>query len=107
MVWRTPRPDGAALKAEVRDLRVLEAFDRQVMLMDLALTNTGVLELDELSVELSVDPDWPAVPYRTIGGEEAPLARGERRVWPVVLGLPLDASLGSRPLVVDISEVSR
>ncbi len=107
LVWDAPRPDGAALDAEVRNVKVYEAFDRQVVLMDLALANKGVHELNEISVEISLGSEWSSVPQRSVSREDPALARGERRVWPVAMGLPLDAELEGRPVTVRITEVSR
>ena len=106
MVWDVPRPDGAGLAAEVRDLQVYEAFDRQVVVMDLALSNTGVHELSELSVGVSLGSEWTPSRHRGVGSEEASLKRGERRVIPVAMGFPLDADLENRQVTVRVTEAA-
>ena len=45
VVWEAPRPEGSALTAEARNRRFVEAYDRQVVLMDIILENTGVSAL--------------------------------------------------------------
>lgn len=107
LVWETSRPDGAGLNAEVRDIKVYEAFDRQVLLMDLALTNTGVQDLGDITLDISLGSEWTSLPHRSVGLNEPAMERGERRVWPIAMGFPLDADLEGRPVTVRVTEAGR
>jgi hypothetical protein len=95
------------LSGEVRSFQVIEAYDRQVILMDLAVANTGVGEFSRLLMALSLGPDLPELSLSAVNGAQAPLSRGERRVWPVAMGAPLDADIGNRTLTLRIREAER
>jgi hypothetical protein len=107
VVWDSLRPEGVSLEAEVRDRTVVEAYDRQVLLMDLALENAGTADIADLSVGLSLDDRWPDYPAHLLGRTDPPIIRGERRVWSVALGFPLDADLTDRPLTVRVTSAGR
>ncbi len=105
IVWDAPRPEHISVKAEIRDRTIVEAYDRQVMLMDFAVENTGTADISGLSVGLSLGSQWPDYPVTLIAGENPALSRGERRVWSMALGFPLDADhLSERPLTVRITD---
>ena len=107
IVWNVPRPEGVSLEAEVRDRRVIEAVDRQVLILDLALENTGTRDVEGMSLGLSIGPEWPDYPISTRGRDYDSLPRGERRVGSLALGFPLEADLSERPLTVRITAVGR
>ncbi|MCK5248476.1 MAG: hypothetical protein KAJ98_00835 [Spirochaetaceae bacterium] len=107
LVWDTARPDGASLSAEIRDFETIEAYDRQVLLMNLAITNTGVGELSYLLLGISLGSDFPDYTHSAVSSEEPALIRGERRVWSLAMGFPLDADLSERPVTVRIKEIGR
>ena len=107
LVWDTLRPEGAGLEAELRNMQVFEAFDRQVLLMDLAMRNTGVSDLSALSLNISLGSEWAGISHRAVGTDEPSLARGERRVWSMAMGFPLDADLTNRPVTIRITEANR
>jgi len=102
VVWDGMRPDGAAVKAEIRGFKVFEAYDRQVLLMDLAVENTGVTDLKGMNFGVSIGADLPEHQFQAVIATEPPMARGERRVWPVIMGVPLDTNLSGRLITLRI-----
>jgi hypothetical protein len=102
IIWDMPRPEGASLRSEIRDFHIVEAYDRQVVIMDLAVENTGIKELSSLEMEISLGSDLPVYTIQTSEGIEPGIQRGERRVWPIMLGLDLDADIAGRPLSITI-----
>jgi len=107
LVWDSGRPDGGDLETEVRRLEVVEAYDRQVALVDLAVQNTGTAELTTLDLDLSLDSREPPFAHRAVHPREPPLAPGERRVWSLAMSFPLDADLADRPLTVRVRDARR
>jgi hypothetical protein len=102
IIWDMPRPEGASLRSEIRDFHIVEAYDRQVVIMDLAVENTGIKELSSLEMEISLGSDLPVYTIQTSEGIEPGIQRGERRVWPIMLGLDLDADIAGRPVSITI-----
>lgn len=107
LVWDAARPDGTSLSAEIRSFTTIEAYDRQVLLMDLAIKNTGVGDLSYLSLGISLGSDLQDYSHSAVIGEEPPMSKGERRVWSLAMGFPLDADLSDRPVTVRIKEIGR
>ncbi len=103
--WDTLRPVGCTLEAEVRNRRTIEAFDRQVLLMDLALENTGVAIIEELSFEVLLNPDWTPTEYSILKDQVPPMAGGERRIFPMELSIPLHADTNDLPVFIRINRV--
>ena len=106
LVWDAARPDGAALTAEVRNFKMIEGYDRQVILMDLALENTGVGNLNDLSLGISLGSDLPTYTHNAVNPEEPGLTRGERRVWALAMSVPLDADMSDRIVTVRIKDLN-
>jgi len=102
IVWDSIRPDESAIEAEIRNFQAIEAYDRQVLHMDLAVKNTGVVEFTELTLGISVGPDLNEHPFQAVSRMEAPLRRGERRVWPLVMGVPLEVDLSRRLITLRV-----
>ena len=97
MVWETIRPQGASLSAEFRNPQWIEAFDRQIFMADIAVTNTGTSALGLLN--LNVSPAAPAAdgPLDSIqmaNPDSAPMLMGERRVAAISMSIPLDVQTG-------------
>ncbi len=107
VVWQTNRPEGAALKAEVRSLQFTEAYDRQVAALELALTNTGSSSLEDLTVAVSLNPRWPSAVFQAVSPMQPELARNERRAWLLSLNLPLEAENSDRPVTVTVTGQGR
>lgn len=104
VVWETARPDGASIEAEIRNFETIEAYDRQVILMDLALENTGIETMKNLSLGISLGSDLTDYNKLAVRREEPGLVRGERRVWSVTMGIPLDTDLSDRIVTVRIKD---
>ncbi len=107
IVWEAARPEGALLTAEIRSLKTIEAYDRQVLLMDLAVENSGIGDFSNLTLGISLGSDFPDYIKDTVSREIPALERGERRVWSIAMGFPLDADLSDRPVTVKIKEIGR
>ncbi len=103
--WDTLRPTGCTLEAEVRNRRTIEAFDRQVLLMDLALENTGIAIIEELTFEVLLHPDWTPAEYSILKNQVPPITRGERRIFPMELSIPLHANTNDVPVFIRINRV--
>ena len=104
IIWDTARPEGASLSAEIRNFNLIEAYDRQILNMEVALENSGIVELSDLVLGISLGSDLPEYTLKAVTFEEPPLKRGERRVWPAVIGAPLDADLQNRPVTITVKE---
>ncbi len=105
LYWGMPRLKGMDLAAHIRNSRFIEAYDRQVLLMDLALTNIGVATVAALTFEISFDmKEFPHV-YTPIDTWSVPMAREERRVFPVMMSVPLEYQISNSPLEVRIMRV--
>jgi hypothetical protein len=104
LVWEAGRPEGASLEAEIRDFEVIEAYDRQVILMDLSVKNNGVGTLNNLSLGISLGSDLPDHRHVAVNREEPGMAGGERRVWSVAMGVPLDTDLSERVVTVRVTD---
>lgn len=107
LLWETPRPEGATLKTQVRERYTIEAYDRQVLFMHLVLENTGVTPLDKVMLNVSLKPEWPNQSYQYVSPQQSPLEKGERRVMPLTLSLPLDAQIEKLPIIIRIEEARR
>jgi hypothetical protein len=107
VVWDGTRPDGAAVEAEIRGFQVVEAYDRQVLLMDLALKNSGITELTGLTLGVSLGNDLPEHRFQAVNPVEPPMIRGERRVWPVIMAVPLDTDLSGRLMTLRITNAGQ
>ncbi len=103
IVWDIPQPGGTSLKAEVRNPRFFEAYDRQVVLMELAITNSGTSNIKELAVEVSLDSRWQPYRFSAVSPQEPVLERTESRVWNVVLNYPLSENAEDKPVTVRIT----
>jgi len=104
IVWDSMRPDESAIEAEIRNFQAIEAYDRQVLRMDLAVKNTGVVEFTELFLGISLGPNLDEHPFQAVSRMEAPLMRGERRVWPLVMGVPLEADISRKLITLRVKE---
>lgn len=104
LVWEAARPDGASLEAEIRNFESIEAYDRQIILMDLTLENTGVGTMNNLSMGISLGSDLPEYKHLAVNLEEPGMARGERRVWSLSMGIPLDTDLSDRIVTLRIKD---
>lgn len=104
LVWDTPRPENVAIGAEIRRFEVLEAYDRLVLAMDLVLTNNGLSDISQLSLSISLGSDLPNLFHYPVKAEVPAMSSGERRVWTVAMGLPLDAVLVERDVTIRITE---
>jgi len=104
IVWDTPRPENVSIGAEIRRFEVLEAYDRLVLAMDLVLTNKGLPDISQLSLNISLGSDLPNLSHYPVTVEAPPMSRGERRVWTIAMGLPLDAVLVERDVTIRITE---
>jgi len=105
IIWTAPRPEGVSLSAEIRNFKTIEAFDRQILRMDLAVKNEGIADIASLTLGLSLGADLPAYTEYAVAGADPPMIRGERRVWGISLGFPLDADISGRPVTVDIKDI--
>jgi len=105
IVWSASRPEGVTLTAEIRNFEIIEAYDRQILRMDLAVKNEGITEISSLTLDLSLGADLPAYTEYAVAGSDPPMIRGERRVWNISLGIPLDADISARPVTVDITDI--
>jgi len=104
LVWDTSRPESVSVDAEIRRFEVIEAYDRQVLTMDLALTNSGMPDISRLSLNISLGSDLPDFSYNPVRIEDPVMSGGERRVWTMVMGFPLDAVLENRDVTIRIIE---
>ena len=104
VVWEAPRPEGAAIKAQIRNRTTFEAYDRQVLMIDLAVENSGRLELSRLLVNLSLGPELPGSSHSAISSDIPAMKRGERRVWGIRMNFPLDADLAEHPVTLRVTE---
>lgn len=104
VVWEAARPDGASLEAEIRNFETIEAYDRQVILMDLAVENTGIGVMNNLSLGISLGSDLPDYNHLAVNRDEPGMDRGERRVWSVTMGIPLDTDLSDRIVTVRVKD---
>ncbi len=104
IVWETTRPEGATLSAEIRNFNIIEAYDRQILHLELALENSGIVEISDLTLGISLGSDLPEYILNAVTFEEPALIRGERRVWPAVIGIPLDADLQNRIVTITVKE---
>lgn len=104
VVWESARPDGASLEAEIRNFETIEAYDRQVILMDLSLKNTGIDTIKNLSLGISLGSDLPDFNHLAVDSEAPGITRGERRVWSLSMGIPLDTDLSDRIVTVKIKD---
>ncbi|MCD6343553.1 MAG: hypothetical protein J7L76_07195, partial [Spirochaetaceae bacterium] len=82
----------------------IEAYDRQILRMEVALENSGIVELSDLTLGISLGSDLPEYTLNAVTREEPALRRGERRVWPAVIRVPLDADLQNRPVTITVKE---
>ncbi len=102
LYWAMPRLEGMDLAAHIRNSQFIEAYDRQVIRLDLALTNTGVATIEALTIEISFDMNkFPHV-YTPIDDILTPMSRGERRVFSVMLSAPLESQVSNSLLEVGI-----
>ena len=104
IVWDSVRPDGSALSAAARNFEIIEAYDAQMMFMDLALENSGHTDISSLSFEVSISQNASSNASIETNPELPPMSRGEKRVWPIVVKLPLDANISGEPLVMKVLE---
>lgn len=104
LVWDTPRPENVSIDAEIRRFEVVEAYDRLVLTMDLALTNRGILDISRLSLNISLGSDLPSLSHNPVKAEDAAMSKDERRIWTVAMGLPLDTVLVDRDVTIRITE---
>lgn len=104
LVWNTPRPENVSINAEIRRFEVIEAYDRLILAMDLVLTNSGILDISRLSINISLGPDLPSFSHDPVKTENPAMSRGERRVWKLAIGFPLDAILAEREVTIRITE---
>ncbi|MCK5735796.1 MAG: hypothetical protein KAH21_04920 [Spirochaetaceae bacterium] len=104
VIWETVRPEGSSLSAEIRGFKIIEAYDRQVLLMDLAMENTGITELSTLTLGISLGSDLPEFTEYAVKEEDPGIKRGERRVWSIAMRLPLDADLAGRPITINVKD---
>lgn len=104
LVWDIPRPENASIDAKIRRFEVVEAYDRLVVTMDLALANSGMLDISRLSLNISLGSDLPNLSHDPVKAEDPAMSRSERRVWTVTMGLPLDAVLVDREVIIRITE---
>ena len=104
IVWDAPRPEGAVIKAQIRNRTTFEAYDRQVLMMDLAVENSGSLAISRLLVNLSLGPELPGNIYSAVSSQLPPMRRGERRVWGIRMDFPLDADLAEQPVTLRVTE---
>lgn len=104
ILWETARPEGAAITAWIRDRTVFEAYDRQVLIMDLAVENSGSAEISHLLMDISLGPRLPEKGYSAVSSDFPPMKRGERRVWGISMDFPLDADPGEQPVTLRITE---
>ena len=108
VVWDSPRPESASLSATIRNKRVLEAYDRQVLLMEISMANTGSVELTHLEAAVSVDGQRHSRQLSAVNHNEPALEPGERRIWPVSLSMPLDAEQPDiGPVTIRVVDASR
>ena len=107
VIWETVRPEGSSLSAEIRGFKIIEAYDRQVLLMDLAMENTGITELSTLTLGISLGSDLPEFTEYAVKEEDPGIKRGERRVWSIAMRLPLDADLAGRPVTINVKDAGR
>jgi tetratricopeptide (TPR) repeat protein len=104
IVWDSVRPDGSALSAAARNFKIIEAYDAQILFMDLALENSGNTDISSLSFDVSISQNASSSASIDLNPETPPMSRGERRVWPIVMTLPLDANIPGQPLVMKVLE---
>ncbi|OQX29158.1 MAG: hypothetical protein B0D92_05105 [Spirochaeta sp. LUC14_002_19_P3] len=107
VVWNTLRPEGTALAAEIRDQQIYEAYDRQVISLDIALENTGVTELSELAFSLSMNQTIHSIEYNFLDSPLLPLQKGERRVVPAIFSMPLDKRITDSRVAIHIIRADR
>jgi len=105
IIWGSPRPEGSSISSEIRNFRTIEAYDRQILLMDMAVENTGITELSLLTLEVSLGSDLVKYTENTIGNETLPMKKGERRVQSIAMGIPLDSDLSGRPVTVTVKDI--
>lgn len=101
--WRTPRLEGMGIAVDVRNSRFIEAYDRQVLLMDLAVENSGVSTLGSLTFELILNSQEHPYSFSPVDNATPPMVRGERRIFPVLMGLPLKFQTFDYSLKVNIT----
>jgi len=105
IIWHTPRPEGVTLAAEIRNFETIEAYDRQILHMDLAVKNEGLGEISNLTLAVSPGTGLPAHTEYALSGTDPPLIRGERRVWDISMGIPLDTDISDIPFTVYIEDI--
>jgi len=105
IVWEASRPEGVSLSAEIRNFEAIEAYDRQILCMDLAVKNDGITEISSMTLGISLGTDLPEYTEYAVAGADPPLIRGERRVWGISIGIPLDADISGRPVTVKIENI--
>ncbi|CAD7842624.1 hypothetical protein S1OALGB6SA_202 [Olavius algarvensis spirochete endosymbiont] len=105
LVWDIPRPEGVSIDARIRRFELIEAYDRLVLTMELVLTNSGMLDISRLSMNISLGSDFPNFFYNPVKAGSPPMSMEERRVWIVTMGFPLDAVLVDRDVIIRITEL--
>jgi len=108
IVWKTPRPDGVNLNAEIRKIQVIEAFDTVDMLMDISVKNTGSEKLTELELGISLTGSSMETMVKVSGIEDPPIAPGEQRVFSTVLRIPPGKNIPENtPVTVFVEKTGR
>ena len=107
IVWETSRPEGSSLSAEIRDFEILEAFDGQIIKMDLAIENSGAIKISALTLYVSLGSDLPGYTEYAVNRMDPELKKGEKRVWPVVMRIPLDTDISERSVTVTVQDIER
>ncbi len=102
VVWKIPQPEATALNAQVRNTRCYEAYDRQVLLMELALTNSGTKSIGNLELEISMDSKWKPFRVHAVSPNEPGFERSECRVWNVIMDVPLTENALNKPVTVKV-----
>lgn len=103
--WNTNRPRGAELKAQVRNQRILEGVDTQLMLIDIILENSGVNNLNHLSFSVDLNQDIQSQPIAAVNRQiGVPMKQGERRVFALSIPLVFDAQVANGELSLSIVE---
>ena len=102
LLWETPPPEGAMLDAQIRQQEWIEAYDRQVLVVDVSISNLGTRPLESLNVQLGFEGLEEGSITHLIAPEDAPLERQERRVWRSLISQPLDANRDLLNLVLRV-----
>lgn len=108
--WSAPRPEGADISMEIKEISELEGYSLRYGTVKLSLSNKGILPVTDLGIHLSWRDRYGevyfSIPRELIRKDNPLLKTGETRIFQIFTELPPQREERDNEIFIDVNGIN-